>query len=209
MGERNAECRRLGCHPVGDGKRVELTAHREGVHRHLRPVDELLHEDMARARGLTRGLDRGVELRPLAHEREPALPLPVRSLDDARHLDRIARVEHARARLRHAGLVEPLALALLVGGEHRGGGIERVRQAERVGDPGGDGDREVDPGRDHGVDPLGPREPVDPALVLGRDDRAPVGEAEAGRGRIPVDGDHVEPARAGGSEQAELGRPGA
>ena len=63
------------------------------------------------------------------------------------------------------------------------------------------------PGAIDAVDALGGREPVDLGLVLDRDDRAPVGEAEAGRGRIAVDGDHEEAAVAGRLEEAEL--PGA
>ena len=83
-----------------------------------------------------------------------------------------------------------------------------MRQPEPVRDPRRDRDRKVDPGRDHAVHPLGPREPVDPALVLGRDDRPPVRVREAGRRGVAVDRDHEQPARPGGGEQAELGRAG-
>ena len=63
------------------------------------------------------------------------------------------------------------------------------------------------PGAIDAVDPLRGGEPVDLGLVLDRDDRAAVGEAEAGRGRVAVDGDDEQAAVAGGLEQAEL--PGA
>jgi hypothetical protein len=38
MSERDAERRRICSQPVGHRQRVELTPHREGVHRHLWPV---------------------------------------------------------------------------------------------------------------------------------------------------------------------------
>jgi hypothetical protein len=103
-----------------------------------------------------------------------------------------------------AGLGEALALAELRGGEHGGGRVDRVRERLALGDPGGDRDRPVDPGRDQPVDPLGRGEAVDLRLVLDRDDRAAVGEAEPGGGGIAVDGDDEQPPVAGGLEEPEL-----
>jgi hypothetical protein len=111
------------------------------------------------------------------------------------------------ARVGHAGRREPFALLQLRGREHGRRGIDRVRQHEPLRDPGADRDRPVDPRRDQAVNPLGGRQPVDLRLVLDRDDRPPVGEGEARRGRIPVGRDHIELMRAGGLEQSEL--PGA
>jgi hypothetical protein len=84
-----------------------------------------------------------------------------------------------------------------------------VRQGQALGDPRRDGDGPVDPRRDQAVDPLGPREPLDARLVLGGDDRAPVGVAKAGRGRLAVERDHVQLACPRRREEAELRRPGA
>jgi hypothetical protein len=47
---------------------------------------------------------------------------------------------------------------------------------------------------------------VDRRLVLGRDQRAPLRQPEAGGGRITVDGDDAQAARASRLEQSELRR---
>ncbi len=82
-----------------------------------------------------------------------------------------------------------------------------MRQPHPRGDARGDGHRPVDPGRDDPVHALRLREPLDPDVVLGRDDRPPVGEPEAGRRRVAVDGDHEQAAGARRREQPELRRP--
>jgi len=84
-----------------------------------------------------------------------------------------------------------------------------VRQTEAVGNPGGDGDRPVDSGRHDPVDSLGTCKTVDARLVLGRDDRAAIGVAEAGSTRVAIAGHDVQPAVAGRAEQAELRRTSA
>ena len=71
-------------------------------------------------------------------------------------------------------------------------------------DPGRDPDRPVDPRCDHAVDPLRTGQSLDPALVLRGDDRPAVGEREAGRGRVAVDGDRKEPPGPRSLEQPEL-----
>jgi hypothetical protein len=76
-------------------------------------------------------------------------------------------------------------------------------------DPGRDRDGPVDARRDHAVDPLRRGQPLDAALVLGRDDRAAVDEGEAGRSGIAVDCDREEPACPRCLEQPELRRAGA
>ena len=81
-----------------------------------------------------------------------------------------------------------------------------MRQPEALGDARGDRDRPVDAGRNQSVDALGAGQALDARFVLGRDDRATVGVAEAGRRRIPVERDHVELTCAGSGEQPELGR---
>jgi len=83
-----------------------------------------------------------------------------------------------------------------------------MRKSEAVRDTGRDGDGPVDPGRDYTVHTLGLRELSDRRLVLGRDDRAPVGILEPGRLGIAVAGDHEEPALACRAQKPELCRAG-
>ena len=80
----------------------------------------------------------------LVHDREPALALPVGRLDDERQRRRLARLPEPPARLRHARLVEPLALPELDGRERGRLGRDRVRQREPLGHPRGDGHRQVE-----------------------------------------------------------------
>ena len=75
-----------------------------------------------------------------------------------------------------------------------------MRQAEPLGDPRGDADRPVGAGGDQPVDSQGSRQALDRRLVLGREDAAAVGEAEARRRRIAVDDRHPNAAFAGGLE---------
>ena len=72
-----------------------------------------------------------------------------------------------------------------------------------------DADRPVGAGRDHAVDRERVDEALDRGLVLGREDAAPVGEPEAGRGRIAIDDGEPEATCPGGLEQPELCGPGA
>ena len=82
-----------------------------------------------------------------------------------------------------------------------------MRQAKPIGDAGRDPDGPVGAGRDQAVDVLGLGEPCDRLLVLGGDDRAPVGEREAdGRG-VTVGRDDEQVSRARGAEQPELRGP--
>jgi len=67
------------------------------------------------------------------------------------------------------------------------------------------GGRHSTPGRSRS---LGRSEPLDPVLVLGRDDRPPVGVPESRRGRIAVERDHEQPLLPSRPEQTELRRPG-
>jgi len=85
-----------------------------------------------------------------------------------------------------------------------------MRQSDPFCDARGDPDCPVCTRRDDPVHLARTREPVDRLLVLLRDDRALVGEDEAGRLRVAVDRDHLDvlPA-AGGLEQPELGGTGA
>ena len=206
--ERHAERGRLGGQAVRHRQRREPAVERERVHRHLRSLDVLLDED-APEPGLGERRPRAVvELRSIRHEREPALTLAVGRLHDARERERrVARVE--RARVRHAGRRERLALPRLRRGERAGARVDRVRQAEALGDARGDPDGPVGAGRDDPGDLAGAGEAVDALLVLGREHGALVGEGEADGLRVAVDGDHVEVgARPRGLEQAELGRAG-
>ena len=82
-----------------------------------------------------------------------------------------------------------------------------MRQPQSLGDPRGDAHGPVRTGRDDPVHVLGASEPVDPRLVLGRDERPLVRVLEARRGRIAVDGDHEEPAPPRGAQEPDLRRP--
>ena len=176
-------------------------------------ADELLDEAVLAA-GARDG-SRGGGGHGLAVEGEPdvAFAGPVGRLDHARVADLVGGGDHLveraadeRARLGDAGRGEPLALAELRDGERRRLGRDGVRQAEPGGDAGGARDGVVGAGGEQAVDLLGPGEPLDRGLVLDRDDRAPVGLAEAGGGRVAVGGDDGEPAPPGRREDAELRR---
>ena len=115
-------------------------------------------------------------------ERQALLPLPVGRLDDDRARDLrqlVAAADDPPARLRHARLREPLALAQLVRREHGRRRRDRMRQPGALGDARGDADRPVGAGRDDPVDLERRRQALDRRLVLGREDAAAVGEAEA------------------------------
>ena len=165
---------------------------------------------VAAPRFAERAHDRGLQLIPVANEGEPSLPLTVRRLHHAGQADRgeIRRElgEDLPTGLRDGQLGEALALPELRGRDRGGAGLEWMRQAKPLGDAGGDRHRPVDPGGDQPVDALGRREPFDARLVLGRDDRPPVGVAETGRRGIAVERDHEQPPLARGGQQAELGR---
>src|SRR5690348_9317373 len=149
-------------------------------------------------------------------EPDRALPHAVRRLDDAR-IPELARggcglgrcAARDRAGLGEAGGGEALALPQLGHGERRRLRLQRMRDAEALRDPGGDPDRVIGAGRDEAVHLLRAREPVDRRLVLDRDDRPPVGVAEARRRRVAVGRDDRQPAPPGGGEDSELRRAGA
>ncbi len=85
-----------------------------------------------------------------------------------------------------------------------------MREADPLRDPRRDPDGPVGARRDDAVDVAGAREPVHRLLVLRRQHSALVGEGEADRLGVAVDGDHVHvlacPCRL---EQPELGGAGA
>ena len=81
-----------------------------------------------------------------------------------------------------------------------------MRQRESLGNTCGDRHRPVDPRRNQPLDPLGTGQPLDARLVLGREDRAPVGVAEPRRRRIAVDRDHMQVTRPRCGQEAELRR---
>ena len=195
---------------------MEVAADRKRVDGQLATRHVLLDEEGRAARRGQRDLHRLLHLASRADERQSALALTVRRLDDAgkadapRGLGGLVRSRTDLVRgLRDARLGEAFALAQLRGREHGRLGRERVRQREPLCDACRDRDRPVDPGSDQSVDPLGARQPLDGGLVLGRNDRPAVGVAEAGCRGLPVDGDHVELTRPRGGQQAELRRSGA
>ena len=206
--ERHAERGRVGSQAIRHRERGEPTVERERVHGHLRSFDVLLDEGAPGAGLGQRLLEGGVEIRPIRHEREPALSLAVGRLHDAREREGgVARVE--RPRVRHTGRCERLPLPCLRGGDRAGARVDRVRQAEALGDACGDAHGPVGAGRDDPGDLAGAGEAVDALLVLGREDGALVRLGEADGLRVAVDGDHVEVgACPRGLQQAELGRAG-
>src|SRR5262249_5362648 len=168
-------------------------------------------EDDTRPRLGEREPERGLELLLLPDEDEPLLPLAVGSLDDARVAEAgrgaaglIDRPADDVARMRYAGLGEPLALPELRGRGDGGGGVEGGGEHRACGDRGGERNGPVDARGDDPVDAPRGGEPVDLRLVLDRDDRPTVGEPEPGRSRVTVDGDDEQPTVAGGFEEAEL-----
>jgi hypothetical protein len=213
--ERDPERRRFGDDAVGHGQWREPAVDRERVDGDLAAGHELLDEDDIRARLAECELERAREHRLVGHEHEPLLALPVGRLDHARVAERagrrpgvLRRCADDMPRVWHPGFREAFALAELRGREHRGRGVDRVRQHEPFRDPRRDRDRPVDSGRNEAVDPLGGGEPVELRLVLDRDDCAAVCAGEPGRRGIAVGGDHVEAARTCGLEQPELSGPG-
>ncbi len=187
---------------------------REGVDGHLGPVDVAPRRARAPLRD---SAERRRRARPRArprraHERQPALALPVGRLDDARATRSPGRAGRAPRACGTPASANALALARL---------RRRERRPSRASI--GCGERRAAPRRAPRSRPAsrprarsspstsrGAREPVDRLLVLRRDDRALVGEARsrapAGRGRRRSRRGH---ARRRGLEQAELRRPGA
>ena len=174
---------------------TKRAADREGVHRHLGPVHELLEQREPAARGAERRLERVVQLRRRPRQHEPLLALPVRRLDHEREADSSAAARAstsvgatAYARLRHPGLGEPLALAQLRGRE-RGHLRRRAGAAARAAPRSAPRSRPGSRSRARSGRRAAPRmrEPLDPDLVLGGDDRPPRRRsgtpARTGRGR--------------------------
>ena len=216
--ERHAERGRRRLLAVGDRQRHEAAVERERVD----------GDDRRRRRAPRRGSSRRATPRARRRQRrrassrsrarrDAALAGAVGRLDD----DREARAPRPRprprrapaderARLRDAGRREPLALLQLRDGERR-----RLRRRPGAARPSRAAIRAASatawsvPGRDDAVDLLRAREPLDGGLVLDRDDRAPVGVAEAGRRRVAVGGDDGQAAGPRGGEHAELRRAGA
>jgi len=128
--EGDTEGRRLGGLAVGHRERIEDAVDGDGVHRHLRPLHELLDERDPGARSLV-GARHGLhQLVPVGHEGQSPLALPVRCFHDSRNadpVDRIAAPDRPPRRLRHPRLVESLPLPELRHGERRRGRRERVR----------------------------------------------------------------------------------
>src|SRR5829696_137475 len=143
--ERHPERGRGGKVPVGNREREERSRDGEGVDRDLCPRDLPLDEQRRRPRGVERAFDRNLEPVRRLDEREAALALAVRRLDDARIaellcgaprlVDTAARHE---LRLRHACLREPLALLELGRAEPRRLRRDRVREREPRRDACGD-----------------------------------------------------------------------
>jgi hypothetical protein len=82
-------------------------------------------------------------------------------------------------------------------------------QAETLGDSGSDADRPIRAGRNQPVDLERRGNPLDPRLVLGREQAAPVGMAKARGGGIAVDDGDPETSGARSFEQPELSRAAA
>src|ERR671925_669041 len=74
--ERHPEGRRLGRHPVRHRERDETAPDREGIDRHLGPLDELLDERDPGARGLEGARDSRGEILGPRDEGQSPLPLP-------------------------------------------------------------------------------------------------------------------------------------
>jgi hypothetical protein len=186
---------------------VEAAVAREAGDRHLGAVGKLLDQAEPAAGSPQRGLHRLAQLLLGAHEREPATRLSIGRLHHAGEAELVVRIGHdLPAGLRNAFLLEPLPLTKLRAREHRRRRRDRVREAVARCDARSGTDGQFAPRGDHSVDALGLGEALQRGLVVERDDGSPIGEAEAGRRGIAVDGDHEQIARAGRSQQAELPR---
>src|SRR5262249_55301256 len=155
-----------------------------------------------------------LELVPARDDRQSALPLPVRRLDDARTAEfrnRLPRVVERAAgqvrRLWDTRLREAVALPLLQRRQRRGLGRHGMRQARTAPPAAGAARRPVPPGRSPPPPLPPPPPPLYPPLALAGDDPPPVRVAEAGRARVAVDRDHVDAELARRDEQSELRGP--
>jgi hypothetical protein len=167
------ERRGLGREAVGHGQRIEAALDRKRVDRHLRALHELLDERRGVARGLQRRFDRRRQLPLVANDAQAALSLPVGRFHDGGHGEPCFKPgDKLPAGLGDPRSVEPLPLPGLGDGEARNGWLQRMRNPVPGGDAGCDADGPVDPRSDDPVDPFGRDQALDPALVLGRDDRA-------------------------------------
>ncbi len=212
MGERDAEGRWLRDDAIGDRQRREPPARREPDDRDLRPGDELLHEREPVSRNRTRRIDRLRQSGPILDERQPLCPCLSGAFTTTRPVKeggssslptthergcgtpppRVARADAACSSRRPRPL-----------GEIGCGKSDMLRHARC------DADRPVGSRRDHAVDAQRADQPLDRGLVFGREDAAPVGEAETGCSRITIDDCEPEPAVACCLEQTELRRPAA
>ncbi len=195
---------------------MEAALDRERVHRHLLALNELLEQAGAVSRGIHSKLDRARELAGPVDPAQAALALTIGSFHDAgipEPLRRPFRLAGARGELvpglENAGFGEAYALPQLRDGEHCRLAGDRVRQPEPFGEPGCNRHRPVDSRGDDAVDGLCPGETIETLLVLGRDDRTPVGILESRREWIAVAGGHEQAALAGSPQEPELRRPGA
>jgi hypothetical protein len=82
-----------------------------------------------------------------------------------------------------------------------------MRDAQAPGHAGGHGGGSVGGRPNDRVDALGAGQTLDGRLVVGGDERPPVGVAEAGRSGIPIRCDDGQPLAPGRREEAELRRP--
>ena len=190
----------------------ELAVDREADHRHLRPVDELLDERERRCgRAPARSRSRPAAPPGRATSVSPFWPcrsgaLTTHGAVDLRRL--VAAADDPPARLRHACLGEPLALAELVRREHRRLRRDRMRQPELLGDPRGDADRPVGARRDRS--PSIPSAPTSRSIAgsssVERMQRRSANR-KPGRARVAVDDGDPEAACAARLEQPELCGP--
>ena len=120
MSERDAERRQRRRQPIRDRQGMEVALGRERVDRDL-PAGDVLLDEQGRTPRCIEGDANGLgDFLGRAHERQAALPLPVGRLHDAGEADPLRRLRRFRrtradleSGLRHACLVEPLALAQL------------------------------------------------------------------------------------------------
>ena len=200
--ERNAERRRLGDEAVGDGQRREAAVDRERVHRHLAARERAPRRGRrSTATRASASANASASCDSSRHEHEPFLALAVGRLDDARVAEPgrcRRRLLEASSRRRGAGAGTPASanrsrwrqLRRREHGRRRvdaGAAARAARRSARRSRPASRSPARSMPSIRSAV-----AEPVDLRLVLDRDDRPPVGEAEARRGRIAVGGDHVE-----------------
>ena len=211
MRERDAERRRRGGQADRSPSAGGSARRPRSVDGHLGPGDELLDDQRRRCATRRARAIASASSSAERDEREPALTLAVGRLDHAGEADALGRPRRRSAptdlvrRLRNTRLAKRSRWRSLEVESVAVSRRDRMRQREPLRTV-----RRSPPAsrsrRDQPVDALGAGEPLDARLVLGREDRAPVGVAEPGADGSRSSAITMQLTRPRCGEQAELRR---